>query len=744
MVFDDELTPGAAVQPREAPRAHGHRPHGGDPRHLRPERPQPGGQGAGRAGAAPLPPAAAARPWHATSASRAAASAPGVPARPSSRSIGGGSSAAIAQARGRPPRHRPPSRDPAQAQRRSRLSTGRHRRVHERGQVDAAQPTDRRGRARRGPPVRHARRHHPPARPARRRAGAASPTPSGSCASCPTSSSRRSARRSTSWSTPTCSCTSSTPPPPTPASRSTPSARCSAEIDAGDVPELLSFNKADPSRPRRARLAPAHPGSVAVSARTGERHRRAAAGHRRPAARRDHVVELVVPFDRGDVLAAVHREGEVLVEQAEAERHAPPGPTRRRPRRPGCASSSSRRPTVLVARSRPRVRPAALPLRPAGRAPGRRRRAHDGGAVDLSVGTPDRSAARRGRSRRWPSAATERAATRRRSARRRSARRPPGGCTAGSASTSTPRQLGGVRRHEGARGRRAAVAPPAHAVARHRPVPGGQLSHLRHGRDAGRLPGRARGRRRRFRLDLARSSRADAARALCLWVNTPGNPTGGLDDLGRGRRLGSRPRTSPCSATSATSSSRGTAPPQTILEAGLDGVLAVHSLSKRSNLAGARAGFYAGDPELVHVPARDPQARRVHGRRTGAGRGGGAWADDGHVDAQRARYRSRARAHGRGPRPLGSRRAPLPDGGVLPLGARPRRRRLGSHRAAGDRGRGAWPAPASSTDRPAPATSASRGAARRRIELVAEPTRRGLSRRSGCRQPRRPWVTMGR
>jgi len=29
------------------------------------------------------------------------------------------------------------------------------------------------------------------------------------------------------------------------------------------------------------------------------------------------VVELVVPYDRGDVLAAVHREGEVLSEMAE-------------------------------------------------------------------------------------------------------------------------------------------------------------------------------------------------------------------------------------------------------------------------------------------------------------------------------------------------------------------------------------------------------------------------------------------
>ena len=31
------------------------------------------------------------------------------------------------------------------------------------------------------------------------------------------------------------------------------------------------------------------------------------------------VVELVVPYDRGDVVAAVHREGEVLVETHDAD-----------------------------------------------------------------------------------------------------------------------------------------------------------------------------------------------------------------------------------------------------------------------------------------------------------------------------------------------------------------------------------------------------------------------------------------
>ena len=39
---------------------------------------------------------------------------------------------------------------------------------------------------------------------------------------------------------------------------------------------------------------------------------------------------------------------------------------------------------------------------------------------------------------------------------------------------------------------------------------------------------------------------------------------------------------------------------RTILEHGSAGVLAVHSISKRSNAAGLRVGFYAGDEELVH------------------------------------------------------------------------------------------------------------------------------------------------
>jgi GTP-binding protein HflX len=89
-----------------------------------------------------------------------------------------------------------------------------------------------------------------------------------------------------------------------------------AEIGADRVPELLVVNKVDRSDAAR-RFAASHPGAVAVSARTGEGTDRLlqALGDRLRAA--DRVVELVVPFERGDVLAAVHREGEVVDESHE-------------------------------------------------------------------------------------------------------------------------------------------------------------------------------------------------------------------------------------------------------------------------------------------------------------------------------------------------------------------------------------------------------------------------------------------
>ncbi len=85
------------------------------------------------------------------------------------------------------------------------------------------------------------------------------------------------------------------------------------EIGASEVPELLVVNKADRSR-RAIKVAADHEGAVVVSARTGEGIDdliRALGVQLRVA---DRVVELLVPFERGDVLAAVHREGEVVDE----------------------------------------------------------------------------------------------------------------------------------------------------------------------------------------------------------------------------------------------------------------------------------------------------------------------------------------------------------------------------------------------------------------------------------------------
>jgi GTP-binding protein HflX len=87
------------------------------------------------------------------------------------------------------------------------------------------------------------------------------------------------------------------------------------EIGAGEVPELLVVNKTDVARPDQIdSLLGAHPEAVAVSARTGEGTEKLVdlIGQRLRALAR--IVELLVPYDRGDVLAALHRDADVLVE----------------------------------------------------------------------------------------------------------------------------------------------------------------------------------------------------------------------------------------------------------------------------------------------------------------------------------------------------------------------------------------------------------------------------------------------
>jgi succinyldiaminopimelate transaminase len=147
-------------------------------------------------------------------------------------------------------------------------------------------------------------------------------------------------------------------------------------------------------------------------------------------------------------------------------------------------------------------------------------------------------------------------------------------------------------------------------------------------------------------LDLAGIDEADAARALCLWANSPSNPTGALDDLGAVASWG-RARGVPVFSDECYVEFTWEGPGRTILEHGIDGVVAVHSLSKRSNLAGVRVGFYAGDRELLAYlkEVRKHVGMLVPGPAQHAGVA--ALADDVHVRAQRDRYRHRLERLGR-------------------------------------------------------------------------------------------------
>ena len=349
---------------------------------------------------------------------------------------------------------------------------------------------------------------------------------------------------------------------------------------------------------------------------------------------------MVIPFERGDLLAP------------------PTGPARcsaRRRARGACTSAAaSTRPSLgrfrefvsaeprggicRGALSEPRLRAAALSVRPP-RRPAQGGRPVPGGVVDLSIGTPydpppaavvealGSSGAERG----YP----------RRSARRPSARRRPAGSTAASASTRRPAPPGGLRGHQGVRGRRAPLAAPALARPRHRAVPADQLPVLRHGGHAGRVPGRS------PTPALDDVDPDDAGPGAVRVGQLAGQPHRRARRPGRGRGLGPRPR-----------------------RAG-----AVRRVLHRVHLGGARAHDRGRGPRRrarrpLAVEALEP-GRRARPASTPAtptwsatcprcASTPGSWCrvpvqaaavvafgDDAHVDAQRAPYRRLVLMHER-------------------------------------------------------------------------------------------------
>jgi succinyldiaminopimelate transaminase len=143
---------------------------------------------------------------------------------------------------------------------------------------------------------------------------------------------------------------------------------------------------------------------------------------------------------------------------------------------------------------------------------------------------------------------------------------------------------------------------------------------------------------------------AGGARVRLAWLNSPSNPTGRVLPPARMRELAGWARASGAVlASDECYLDLGfDAAPVSVLHRDIggrshDGLLAVFSLSKRSNLAGYRAGFVAGDPALVAallevrkhagmiVPAPVQAAMTA------------ALGDDSHAAEQLARYARRRR-----------------------------------------------------------------------------------------------------
>jgi succinyldiaminopimelate transaminase len=159
------------------------------------------------------------------------------------------------------------------------------------------------------------------------------------------------------------------------------------------------------------------------------------------------------------------------------------------------------------------------------------------------------------------------------------------------------------------------------------------------------------------RLAGARPAAADGLASLgpervrLVWVNSPANPTGRVLPAGHlGKMVAwARERGAVLASDECYLELGWDAEPVSVLHPDVSGgsaqgLLAVHSLSKRSNMAGYRAGFVTGDPALV----ADLLAVRRHAGLMMPGPVQAAMVaaleDDAHAAEQRARYAARRAA----------------------------------------------------------------------------------------------------
>ena len=144
------------------------------------------------------------------------------------------------------------------------------------------------------------------------------------------------------------------------------------------------------------------------------------------------------------------------------------------------------------------------------------------------------------------------------------------------------------------------------------------------------------------------SASAGLERVRLVWVNSPSNPTGRVLPVSElrevvewARERGAVVASDECYITLGWDASPVSVLHPSVSGGSHDGVLAVHSLSKRSNLAGYRAGFVTGDPSLVAqlLAVRKQAGMMMPGPVQAAMTA--ALSDDAHAAVQRELYAAR-------------------------------------------------------------------------------------------------------
>ena len=153
------------------------------------------------------------------------------------------------------------------------------------------------------------------------------------------------------------------------------------------------------------------------------------------------------------------------------------------------------------------------------------------------------------------------------------------------------------------------------------------------------------------RLAGADFLRADGLTALgprrpkLCWVNSPANPTGKVLPVEHLRKVvefaretGAVVASDECYLTLGWEAEPVSVLHSSVSQGSFDGLLAVHSLSKSSNLAGYRAGFVTGDPALIRPLLEVRKHAGLMMPRPVQAAVTAALGDDAHIAVQRERY----------------------------------------------------------------------------------------------------------